>query len=402
MWIFFLSSLVNIAENSDECRALLKEAYILIAEREAQAKLERRPQWASEKAGVDPVDVYFDSLPSLSVLSASEELTLFRAFEAASIRGFRGANKIAEHIARSNLRLVASVAKRIATRSSESDWFPELIDVGNLSLVEKIIPGFDPNSGYRFSTYAFRILRADMRDEMQRAAFPFHLNLKALYKLRRYSLWVDSFWQAHQRMPLPHEIASAREIPIEAAERLSRLLSNRVFRGNDEGESILNDIGIDHRRSPDRTDGKALVRASLPAVFEPYIARIPNEKARQILLLSIESGNRITDAEIAKTMSISREGARLLKRWGFELMRIFVLIDNESPAFKKEDYPVLIEIFSTLKPKRTPAFYKKIADFFNLSPEKVKALEAHAYLQLQDVIDLGRPRRAGSSKGDEE
>lgn len=93
--------------------------------------------------GADPVQIYLNEIGSTPLLTAAEEVFVARA----SLAGDEAAR---HRMINSNLRLVVMIAKRYTNRGLP---LLDLIEEGNLGLM-RAVEKFDPERGFRFSTYA--------------------------------------------------------------------------------------------------------------------------------------------------------------------------------------------------------------------------------------------------------
>ena len=118
----------------------------------------------------------------------------------------------------SNSRLVISVAKRYIGHGVP---FLDLIQEGNLGLM-RAVDKFDPERGYKFSTYATWWIRQAVSravsDQGRTIRLPVHMSEKLL-KLRRTSQEME---QTLGREPTPEELAEALELPAERVHRYLR------------------------------------------------------------------------------------------------------------------------------------------------------------------------------------
>ena len=92
---------------------------------------------------MDPIKSYFKDVRPIPLLTAEEELELARLVQ-------KGNKKARDRMIRSNLRLVISIAKKYGNLGVP---LSDLIEEGNIGLM-KAVEKFDPDRGFRFSTYA--------------------------------------------------------------------------------------------------------------------------------------------------------------------------------------------------------------------------------------------------------
>src|SRR3989338_8832584 len=92
---------------------------------------------------MDPIKAYLKDIRHIPLLSAKREIELARLIR-------KGDKDAREEMIRSNLRLVISIAKKYTNLGIP---LSDLIEEGNIGLI-KAVEKFDPNRGFRFSTYA--------------------------------------------------------------------------------------------------------------------------------------------------------------------------------------------------------------------------------------------------------
>ena len=92
---------------------------------------------------MDPIKSYLNEIKNIALLSAEQEVTLARRIQ-------KGDKKAREEMIRANLRLVISIAKRYTNLGIS---LSDLIEEGNIGLMRGV-DKFDPEKGFRFSTYA--------------------------------------------------------------------------------------------------------------------------------------------------------------------------------------------------------------------------------------------------------
>jgi RNA polymerase primary sigma factor len=164
-----------------------------------------------QKAALDVVDAYLREVRRHRLLSKDEELTLARAFR-------NGDSKAAMKLAQGNLRLVIRTAKQYRDRGLS---FEDLIQEGNLGLL-RAIERFDPERGFRFSTYAIWWIRQSIvkaiGDKAKLIKIPFQVE-KEIWRAKKAA---EELRQELGREPTIDELAERSAVP---AYRL-RLINN--------------------------------------------------------------------------------------------------------------------------------------------------------------------------------
>ncbi len=171
----------------------------------ASKKLQNR----RSDAGFDSVQMYLREIGQYPLLNGNQEKELAK-------RILLGDDEARSILARSNLRLVVSIAKKYVNRSPDLTLL-DLIQEGNLGLF-KAVDKFDYTKGYKFSTYATwwirqAITRA-LADQSRTIRIPVHM----VETIAKYKQKVRELNQHLGRDPLPEEIAA--EMGIDASRRI--------------------------------------------------------------------------------------------------------------------------------------------------------------------------------------
>jgi RNA polymerase nonessential primary-like sigma factor len=131
---------------------------------------------ADNDAGSDFIDditrTYLNEIGSTPLLSRGEELRLSRAARA-------GDFEARQHMIQANLRLVVSIARHYQNRGVPLD---DLIEEGNLGLI-RALEKFDPELGFRFSTYATWWIRQNIEQGIMNQSRTIRVSTHVLKKL---------------------------------------------------------------------------------------------------------------------------------------------------------------------------------------------------------------------------
>src|SRR5687768_14085971 len=185
----------------------------------------------------DSVRLYLREIGKIPLLSAEEELELAQKVVA-------GEKRAKDKMAEANMRLVVSIAKRYSGRGLD---FLDLIQEGNTGLL-RAVEKFDPDKGFKFSTYATWWIRQAITraiaDQARTIRIPVHM-VETINKLLRTQRRMT---QELNREPTIVELAKELEMEPEKVEYVIKIkqditsLDAGVGRDGDDEESILADF----------------------------------------------------------------------------------------------------------------------------------------------------------------
>ena len=261
------------------------------------------------------LETYLRDIDQVPLLTAEEEVALGRRVQ-------QGDDRAREHIIRANLRLVVSVAKRFTGRGLS---LPDLIAEGNLGLL-KGIEKFDPEAGFRFSTYATwwiqQTIRRALINQAKTVRVPSYM-VEILSKWRRVSNEMEN---SLGRKPTAQEIADQLGLSAANLRVVKQALNTNSSSGT--GDELLNNISEDHpgvaaeRLTPDEI---ALKKDALQTLRD--ILELIDRREASVLRMryGIEGEEPATLEQIAKALGISRERVRQVEREALRKLHAYVV-----------------------------------------------------------------------------
>lgn len=264
----------------------------------------------------DSIQMYLREIGKYPLLNAQQERDLAK-------RITEGENEARNLLARANLRLVVSIAKKYVGRSPDLTLL-DLIQEGNLGLF-KAVDKFDYTKGYKFSTYATwwirqAITRA-LADQSRTIRIPVHM----VETIAKYKQVARRLAQDLGRDPLAEEIALEMGVDVDKIYQIEKIdqdtvsLESPVGDMDEDGKSVLGDfIKDDKILSPDQEVARRILADQLREILEEL-----SPKEREILKLrhGLEDGIYHTLEEVGKKFGVTRERIRQIEAKALERIR---------------------------------------------------------------------------------
>ena len=263
----------------------------------------------------DSIQIYLREIGQYPLLTASEERELAKRIEKSDAE----ARNI---LARSNLRLVVSIAKKYVGRSPDLTLL-DLIQEGNLGLF-RAVDKFDWKKGYKFSTYATwwirqAITRA-LADQSRTIRIPVHM-VETIAKYKQISRRLA---QALGRDPQPEEIAIEMGVEPEKVYQIEKInqdtlsLENPIGSDDDERSTLGDFIPDDKIPSPVQESSERILSEQVKEILSDL-----SPKERKILEMrhGLMDGVYHTLEEVGREFGVTRERIRQIEAKALEKIR---------------------------------------------------------------------------------
>lgn len=254
----------------------------------------------------DSVRLYLREIGKIPLLNAEEELALAHKVVA-------GDKRAKDKMAEANMRLVVSIAKRYSGRGLD---FLDLIQEGNTGLL-RAVEKFDPDKGFKFSTYATWWIRQAITraiaDQARTIRIPVHM-VETINKLLRTQRRMT---QELNREPTIEELAKELEMEPEKVEYVMKIkqdihsLDAGVGREEGDDDSTLSDfIEDEDATSPEDSAAGQLLKEQVQAVLGTL-----SEREQKILRMrfGLDDGKNHTLEEVGQEFAVTRERIRQIE-----------------------------------------------------------------------------------------
>ncbi len=254
----------------------------------------------------DSVRLYLREIGKIPLLNAEEELALAH-------RVVAGEKKAKDKMAEANMRLVVSIAKRYSGRGLD---FLDLIQEGNTGLL-RAVEKFDPDKGFKFSTYATWWIRQAITraiaDQARTIRIPVHM-VETINKLLRTQRRMT---QELNREPTIEELAKELEMEPEKVEYVIKIkqditsLDAGVGRDGEDEDSVLGDfIEDEDSTTPEESAASQLLKEQVQAILSSLSDR---EQKIVKMRFGLETGKSHTLEEVGQEFAVTRERIRQIE-----------------------------------------------------------------------------------------
>jgi RNA polymerase nonessential primary-like sigma factor len=280
---------------------------------------------AFTEGDLDATRLYLNEIGFSPLLTAEEEVRFSR-------RARRGDAAARRRMIESNLRLVVKIARRYMNRGLA---LLDLIEEGNLGLI-RAVEKFDPEKGFRFSTYATWWIRQTIERALMNQTRTVRLPIHVVKEINIYLRAARKLAQTLDREPSPEDVAELLDRPIDEVKRMlglnERVASVDSPTGRDSEKSLLDTIPDENNRDP----SLLLQNSDVQRHIDVWLGQLTDKQCAVVERRFGLHGREVaTLEEIGNELGVTRERVRqiqieaikrlrqILEREGFSLDALF-------------------------------------------------------------------------------
>ncbi|MBH8553721.1 RpoD/SigA family RNA polymerase sigma factor [Nostocaceae cyanobacterium CENA357] len=306
----------NKTEHDDAVGAFFKEmARYPLLKPDEEVELARRVRFLEEVREIQvALELELGEQPTKEQVGSQLDLTE-KQLESRLYQGRVAKRKMI----RSNLRLVVSIAKRYLNRGVP---FLDLIQEGAMGL-NRATEKFDPDKGYKFSTYAYWWIRQAITRAIANDARTIRLPIHIVEKLNKLKKAQRELKQKLCRNPSEAEMAEALEMNVQQLRQLQQLrrqalsLNHRV--GKEEDTELMDLLEDEDNLSPEAKMNENMMRQEIWEVLGDVLT--PREKDVISLRYGLTTSEPCTLEEVGNMFNLSRERVRQIQSKAMRKLR---------------------------------------------------------------------------------
>lgn len=293
----------NAVMAEEHTNVSVKESKVDLNKKEVkEAELEQQVQDDLQK-NLDATQLYLGEIGFSPLLSAEEEVFFSR-------KSLKGCEKSRNRMIESNLRLVVKIARRYNNRGLA---LLDLIEEGNLGLI-RAVEKFDPERGFRFSTYATWWIRQTIERAIMNQTRTIRLPIHVVKELNVYLRTARELAHKLDHEPTAEEIAEKLDLSSSDVSRMlklnERITSVDTPLGGESDKALLDVLADDDNVGPDYKVQDEDMSKSVVKWLDELNTKQREVLARRFGLLGYEPS---TLENVGKEIGLTRERVRQIQ-----------------------------------------------------------------------------------------
>tara|TARA_R110002074_G_scaffold402342_1_gene608143 strand:+ start:83719 stop:84645 length:927 start_codon:yes stop_codon:yes gene_type:complete len=271
----------------------------------------------------DPTQIYLNELSKSVLLTAEEEIHLGRLVQ-------KGDQPARQRMIESNLRLVVKISRKYMNRGLP---MLDLIEEGNLGLI-RAVEKFDPEKGFRFSTYATWWIRQTIERAIMNQTRTIRLPIHIIKEMNIYLKKARELTLELDREANAEDVAAVTGKPVEEIERMFRMYAENVTSldvsaSKDSDQQLLDTVADEGATEP--TD--ILQSEEIKENLENWIELLSDRQKEVISRrFGIRGHHASTLEQVANEMGVTRERVRQVQMSALKSLRVILENEGFSPS----------------------------------------------------------------------
>jgi RNA polymerase nonessential primary-like sigma factor len=304
----------DIEDIADDADATADEGKDLDAVDAGDDSVEPEPKYAAGEipdSQLDATRLYLNEIGISKLLTAEEEVYFARLAQ-------KGDAAARRRMIECNLRLVVKIARRYMNRGLA---LLDLIEEGNLGLI-RAVEKFDPERGFRFSTYATWWIRQTIERAIMNQTRTIRLPIHVVKEINVYLRAARQLTQTLDHEPTAEEIADLLDRPIDEVKRMlglnERVTSVDTPYGKDADKPLLDTIADENATDPT----EHIQAGDISGHLDDWLAKL-NDKQREVVerRFGLHGYENSTLEQVANELGVTRERVRQIQMDALKRLR---------------------------------------------------------------------------------